>query len=304
LIPAIEMKAKFNVSTISWSELEPQATRYKTARIADEFNLATAASMKAALIIRTVDSHIAHRPADLQGLEWDHPAVVLRFTTAVTNLLGKLQVQPEWLHLAYEVEPYFDAHPQELPAFKRFLTEVKAELKKVSNASIGIVFGFDATKAHNQAFQELESICDHIAFDYYALRSQAGFSHVSAENPSFDIPLMLHFAGDRKVLLTEAGYASSHAVNGSNEKQKVFFERLFQEIAASKGQIAAVNVWSMNDMPIDIVQQVIDGYSLEVPGVVPFLSSLGIRTSNGTPKPAYSTLMNHFNALHETCSTQ
>ncbi len=299
LRPASDMGARLNVSTISWDELEPNPTQIKTRRVADEVGLASASGMTTALIIRTIDSTVAHRPHDLRGLPWDHPAVVSRFATAAKTLLAALSSQPKWIHIAYEVEPYLNAKPEEIAPFKRFAAAVTAELKTVSSASVGIVFGFDATKTSGRVFQQLESVCEHIAFDYYALRPQNGFSHRSAESPAYDVPLMLSFAGNRRVVLTEAGYSSSNDVQGSREKQSRFFSLLFQKVAASKGQIAAVNVWSMNDMPANVVQQVVNSYMLNVPGAAGFLSSLGIRNSKGQPKPAYAALQEAFSSLHD-----
>jgi hypothetical protein len=295
---AVRMGAKFNVSTISWSELEPAPRYISSQRIVDEVDLAAQNGMDVALILRTIDTSVAHRPSDIKTLAWDHPTVVSRFTSAAKTLLSRLPAQPRWLHLGYEVEPYLMANPQQVQPFKRFVSRVKAELKKTYGGSVGIVFGFDATKGNVSIFNELQSVCDHIAFDYYALRPQRGYMHVGEDGPIFDVPLMLSLAGNRTMLLTEVGYASSIEVNGSLDKQSRFYATLLDLVAGSKGQIAAVNVWSLNDMPREAVDQTILGYGLDVPGAAAFLSSLGIRYSSGTPKPTYSTVLAGFQELH------
>lgn len=298
--PASDIGAKFNVSTISWSELEPSPKVYSTKRMVDEFSAAASNGMEVALTVRTIDTGFAHRPSDLKGLAWDHPTVVSRYVAAVKAILAKVSKQPKWIHVGYEVEPYLLGYPAELAPFKRFVTSVAAELKKTSAASVGIVFGFDSTKGHNEIFRQLESVCAHVAFDYYALRPMSGYMHVGADSPTFDLPLMQYFAGDKKVLLTEVGYASSLEVNGGLDKQADYYTTLLDLVGKSKGQIAAVNVWSLNDMPLDIVTQTTQSYGLNVPGATAFLSSLGIRDSRGVPKPAYSPVLAAFGQFNLT----
>lgn len=302
IVPAVQMGSRFHVSTISWSELEPAPNFVSSQRIVEEVALAAGFGMDVALTIRTIDTSVAHRAPDLGILPWDHPLVVARFVKTVSTLLARLPAQPRWLHLGYEMEPYLIANPGETEPFRRFVAAASAELKKVTNASLGLTFGFDATKARANVFRQLESVCEHVAFDYYALRAQSGYKHIGEEMPDFDVPLMRDLAGNRKMLLTEVGYATHEAVNGGLEKQQRFYEALFAQVAASKGQIAAVNVWSLNDMSESAVNQTLLGYGLAQTGAREFLGSLGIRDSAGSPKPGYETVRSGFSDLHSSAS--
>jgi hypothetical protein len=287
LAAAMDLQPRFNVSTIAWDELEPSPGSYSVSRIVDEIKLADANGLSKALNIRTVDSGADRMPADLRGRAWDDPLVISRFAAAVNYLLGRLPSGVQWLHLAYEVEPYFSARPNAISSFRTFLGMSEAAIRPKTKASIGIIFGFDATKASNSVFSQLADLSDHIAFDYYDLKAATPYSHVSVTAPRFDVPTMLAMAGNKQVILTEVGFSTSTASGGGTGLQATFFQNVLDEVRKTRGQIAAVNVWSLNDLTLSLGNSAANYYGVNSSINVQFLTSLGLRTSMGVAKPAY-----------------
>jgi hypothetical protein len=104
-----------------------------------------------------------------------------------------------------------------------------------------------------------------------------------------DTLIMQSMARGRTILIPETGYSSNPGIGGGPDAQAAFFSALFSGLKG--GNFAAVNVWSLYDMPEEEVRNAQRAYRIEdVPGSGEFLSSLGLVTRDGSAKPSFSSI--------------
>lgn len=110
--------------------------------------------------------------------------------------------------------------------------------------------------------------------------------------PATDLPKMVALAGGRPVLLQECGYSASPLLNGSEANQSAFVFNVFSTWKKLQNKIAFVQFFAAHDFPPELVDSFMqyyllgdDKYSRE------FLSTLGFRKIDGTPRQAWSTLV-------------
>lgn len=290
LAPVTSIGGSFLSVSVDWNELEPQPYQYASSRVRDELRLAAKYRLTTVLSIRPVDNVRLSRPADLAARSWDDPVVQARFGAALDHLLTGLPPEVRWINIGYEVDPYFLSRPQEIAPYLRFFQAAKSRIKSRISLPVGMVFSFDVTRGNSYVFRAFESQCDHVSFNYYALKSASTFAHRSTAAPAFDALVMRSLARGRQILITETGYSSNPAVGGGVTAQAAFLSNLFSSLRGAPG-VAGISVWALNEMPDTEVRQALLAYGIEpIPGSVEFISGLGLLTRGGTTKPAYSTV--------------
>jgi hypothetical protein len=283
----------------TWAELEPRPGEFHLERIADELALGQKYGYRISFTLKIVDNVANGLPPDLAGLAWDDARVTTRLSALVDRVLRVLPARVEWINLGYEVEGYLGARPAEVGPFGRLVAAGKSRVRQQRpSLSVGVDFAFDSTRTGNAIFQALKPLCDHIAFDYYAQANQ--FTQRSPASPLSDVPLMIHFAEGRPIVLKEVGYSSGAASGASEEAQNTFFSNLFQALRNASGQVVGANVWAIQDMPAGMVESVMRSYGMGAnPAAESFLGTLGLNTTNAVPKPAWQTVtsaMSQFSA--------
>jgi hypothetical protein len=285
---SVQNNGRFLDIDATWSELEPSPGEFHFQRIQDELALGEEYGLQMSFTLKLIDNVVTGLPADLATLPWDDPRLTARLSTLLQRLIKMFPTQVKWLNLGYEVDGYFGSRRSEATVFGRLVASAKLLVQQQSaRVSVGIDFAFDSTRSSNDVLETLKPICDHIAFDYYA--QGPGFFQRDASSPSRDVPLMLHFAAGRPIILKEVGYSSGTATGSSVDTQRLFFANLVDALRKASGQIVGASVWSIQDMPPVVVDLVLNLYGLgSDPVAASFLASLGLVQTDNTAKPAWS----------------
>jgi hypothetical protein len=191
--------------------------------------------------------------------------------------------------LGYEVDAYLTQNPDQVEPYLLFLNEARTMGKGLlPTTSFGLVYSFDAVRASTAIYYWLAGFGDHVAFDYYNIGPD--FVERDPSSPAADLWLMRHFANGLPVLVNEVGFSSSPLLGGGPAAQQQFFQNFFAALQQNSGSFIGAVVWSMIDMPADVVAQAAAelGAASDA-NFVAFLGSLGISQSDGTPKPSWST---------------
>jgi hypothetical protein len=286
---SVALAAGSKILTVNapWSELESAPGVYNFDRVASELRLAANYNLPAILTIGSIFSGAPAMPADLNGTSWDNPVVASRFAAMLQALKSKVPTQTKWLNLGYEVDSYLSQNPSQISPYLTFLASVKPQAKSIFGISTGIAFSFDTTRASTAAFAQLQSVADHIAFDYYAVGSN--FQQRDPADVQVDLWLMNRLASGRPVIINEAGYSTAALTNSSNQRQATFFQNIFSSLQQRSGNIVSVTAWSLNDMPKPAIDSAIAGLAVPLtPTAEAYMGSLGLRDATGNPKPAWT----------------
>lgn len=292
LAPVVASGAKFLSLSIEWKSLEREPYRYSLERLRDEFKLLSTYDVDAVLNIRPIDNVRDLRPDDLAGRSWEDPETMMRFAAAVDAVLEDLPEQVRWINIGYEVDSYFLERPDEAVPYLKFFTFAADVVRRKTGRSVGTVFMFDVTRVYDGVFRVLEQTCDHVTFNYYALKPGDRYQHRAPQAPELDALIMRSMAKGRPILITEAGYSSHPVIGPGPDAQADFFSNLLA--ATDGGGFAAVNVWALFDLPEAEARHAQSLYRLDhVVGSGEFLSSLGLITADGNPKPSLGAVINH-----------
>jgi hypothetical protein len=275
-----------NIDT-TWSELEPVAGSYNFTRVLRLMSLADAQGLQVMLNIATVDTFMFWTPPDLGGRSIGDAVVSARFQALLRRLAPQIRPNVEYVHLANEVDIYLSEQPR-IAEFRSFFSGGAAALKQLRpELSIGFVSAYNNTRRTDAIFQAIKDLGDHTAFTYYPLGDQ--YAHRKPAAPAVDVPDMVRLAGGRAVVLSEIGYSSSPAVNGSDLKQQEFYNSVFAALKRVGNRVAVANFLFMNELPATSVRALSEYYGPAAdPRFIAYVGTLGLHDSTGAPKAAWA----------------
>lgn len=285
-------RAQFN--SYGWgSALESQPGTFTVTRVADDAATGNSAGFIKLLVgLQAINTVPRDVPSDLASAAWDSTAMRGRFKALLDQLAPGLQGKVTYLSIGNEVDVYL-ANTGEWAAYKVFLDDVAAYARtKWPGVKVGTTLTFGGAKAYPAEAAQLTSACDVLIFTYYPLGAR--FVPLPATSPATDLPAMVALAGDRPVVVQEFGYPADAATLGSSEKAQADFIRsgfsTWAAIDASK--MPFLNVFLLHDFDEATVNTFATYYGLPSnPNFKAYLGSLGLRKNDGTPKEAWTALV-------------
>lgn len=272
----------------TWWEMERSQGAYNFGKIDSWVQAATKQKVDLAFTVRVIDTVRLDLPDDLAGRKMDDPVVLQRFGSFIRALTARFGGRVKWLHIGNEIDTYLAFQPADaIPAFRKlYSTGVAAARGINSSLSIGTVFAYPTTRRNDSIFQSVNSLMDHVAFTYYPLNDN--YLQRDAAVASTDIADMVRLAGSRKLVLTEVGYASSAAANGSETGQAAFYKAVLSALQTNSGVVSAANFFTLLDPPASSVDSAAAYYGTQGRADFKgFLGSLGLVTTAGQVKPAW-----------------
>jgi hypothetical protein len=264
-----------------WSTLEPAPRRFHLRDVAAIVQgVSSTPAMRILAIPAAVETTRRSVPPDLRAAAWDSRRMIGRYRSLLRRLAPDLSRQVRYLSIANEADVYFSAHPDELPAFRRFARAAIAELhRRAPWVKVGVTVTYAGlTSAHPAIARSLAKLGDATILTYYPLAGSYRMLPPSA--PRRDVPRMVHLAHGRALVVQEAGYATARRLGGSPAAQAEFVRNVFASADRFPGAIPFISFYSLFDLPArDCADR-----SPEVA----FLCSLGLHYRNGHPKPAWA----------------
>jgi hypothetical protein len=97
---------------------------------------------------------------------------------------------------------------------------------------------------------------------------------------------------DQSIWLTELGYQAGEKHCGSSPvKQARFYHEFFRAWDKHQDHIQMAMINWLHDQPSSQVEEWTQYYGLAAPAFAEFLATLGLRTSDGTDKPAWRQIL-------------
>lgn len=179
---------------------------------------------------------------------------------------------------------YARAHPSRPPA-----------------AVVGVTVGSAALSSPSKEIAGLVAASDVAIVTYYPLDSSWQArppTLVPDDLDALDETLSVD-AGDggdaappKPIFVQEIGYPSAADNASSTDQQNAFFQQLFQALATRRGRFPFLAINGLHDAPPGACQN--EATALGAPASAPAIAarcSLGLRSADGTAKPAYATVL-------------
>lgn len=245
------------------------------------------------LTLVVVDRAVDHRPAPVAGEPWNAPATLDAMKAAIDLLFSSTGDEVRYLTLGRDADVYLAEHPDERPGFVAFTKEAAAYAKGHPDApkelSVGVALTTAAPK-DEIAFQDLVDPQDVIAYSYFP--GLGTFEPGAASGVAATVTQIADLAGQKPILLQEAGFASDAAAGGSEDAQQKFFATLFGAVTTRRQTFALVNVSELHDAPDAACAAWAEQQGEPPDGpLAAYACSLGLFRDDGTPRPAWSAVL-------------
>lgn len=274
---------------ITWSMIEPSPNVYSTAVLQPTNTLLPQSGLSLSLMIAVINTSLRDMPSDLNTLAFDDPKVIARFETMLDQVFAAIpNVELVSLGIGNEIDGYLTTSTQ-WTQYANFYATVSAYARsKRSGLKVGVqgtLYGMLANKA---AFQALGNVSDVFLVSYYPLNSDSTVKDPSVVNG--DLNNLAAAFSSKPIQIREAGYPTGSVVNSSVDLQASFVNNLFAAWDQQASNIQYLCVTRLKDKTDAEIANDSQYYGITDPRILNFIQTLGLRTSDGTNKPAMSAL--------------
>lgn len=288
---AKEAGISFVQLTPGWDDIEPVNGTYNDPQ--ENLDAATVfyslEGLRVALSVSPLDTNIDRLPADLKGKPFNDPAVIDRYDEMMNATLSKLDnVTLLDVSIGNEVDVSLGKDDARWAQYTDFYRQTKDYIKASHpNMTVGVKATFyGLTRDNVEHLQKLNENSDVILVTYSPHDLDFTVRDPSAVKQDFDNICALY--PGKEIYFLEAGYPSSPLLNSSDEKQAEFINQTFAAWDEHKDQIKVINFVYMHDVSQSQLDTMVKYYGLNDPKFAAYLGTLGLRTSDGKDKPAWT----------------
>lgn len=278
-----------------WSEMEPSKSKFTMDHPLGGSKYALEQGMDKGnyLGIQLINTVKREVPADLEKTDWDDPMMIARFENLVAAIAAE-NMPVKAISIGNEVDIYFEQHPQELDAYVHFLNSARPVLRKYfPNVRVGTTVTFEGLKkGRAEMISRLVDASDIIYFTYYPV---IDLKPLPVSDAPEHLEMMTKAARGKQVVLQEINYPASEYLGSGNEEQSEFFEIVLPYLQKSE-QIEASFIFALHDFSPPTCDMLIGYYGATAwpeeyqRGFREFICTLGLRYSDGKPRPSYDTV--------------
>ena len=283
---------------LPWSLLEPTPQSIDASWI-NALNLAYAPrALHVMLTVPTIDTVSLLVPSDLSSgldsgaLAFDDPSVIQRFQAVLDQVLKTAdpKLSLDYFVVGNEVNIYLATKPDAFwQSYKVFIDQARSFIQsKRPNTRVGINVAFNGAASQKAKIQALMGNQDVCFVSYYLNGND--FGSAQANDLAVDVPEMLALCGDKPVVLKEFGYPTGVTGN-SLDGQAKFVGDFFQIWDQQSARIPYVVISRMFDGKLTDCEAQATSYGFGGnQQFIQFLCTLGFRTYDDQPKPAWDRL--------------
>ncbi len=251
---------------------------------------------KIAFTIANVHMEELQMPEYLRGRPFDDPYVLERWELFLKGFLDRFGSYIDYLSIGNEVDWYFSEHKAQFPGYVKFVARASKVVRQAApHVRLGTVLRWNSLEPW---WSQLEPQLDYLGVTYYAPVSMFGRGRetpLDSNSPAYFAAALAHVletAGRKKVLITELGCASAPEVNSSPEIQAEFIRRFFRWLDNHRSRIIGVIWEGYQDWNYErtktALEPLLSPELLNNESFMRFLTSLGLRYEDGSPKPGWT----------------
>jgi hypothetical protein len=233
-------------------------------------------------------------PSDIQFTGFSDPDVVSRFVTFSETLLERYKSTVKYLVIGNEVDIYLATYPEHITDFKALVEAVA----RVSDVPVGTELAIHSVvQSKTQDIAQKVIAGDMVFYTLYPTGENFSFGG-DVEDAADYFDAMFTLAGTKKIAVVETSWSSSPNLESSEETQARYITELFQILTQNRDRIEFLMWITLYD---SIPQQCEESAKFFVTGVndqilndstlmgrfAEFMCYLGLRSADGTPKPAW-----------------
>jgi hypothetical protein len=231
-------------------------------------------------------------PPDLAGADFSNPVVRAAFQNFALRIAKDFH--PRYLGLASEINTYADAFPHDFPNFLSLYRETYQKIKAESpDTQVFVTFqwedinNYDVTGAGRGAttkWEEIEAFEPDL--DLWAISSYPFVAFSSAADIPDDYYSPLLERTKKPLAVAEGGFGSVYMppAHGTPQDQVLYLNSIHDQIGK---RLAFWIYLVLDDFNMDSYQSALQSQGQgDKVNTLSFFSVLGLRTRNGTPKPA------------------
>lgn len=230
-------------------------------------------------------------PPDLAFAGFDDEEIARRWSAYLLSSLEVLPGRTSWITIHTEgVLEYFDAHPDEQPAFCDLLADGIASLKSAApDIAVGAYWRYE--NDDDDLFA-----CVNRATDFVAVATILNPPQDELADFPEVVEHYLDLAGDKPLGLVEIGWPSSAGVGSSDAAQVAFVEQLGAVLSAHADRIAFASYYSLYDEDRAVMEQVAlelfgDLESEAAQSFLAWITTLGLHREDGSAKPGWDAFI-------------
>ena len=268
-----------------WQEIEDK----ENIALLKLFNtLFSAKEIPVVLTLNPLDTLNNQIPDDLKGMRFDDPRFLMRYKMFANRALEMLSdVELVSLSVGNEVNILLGDDADLWQQYTAFFIQAKEHLKQARpDVPVGVKLTFHAFREHRDRVDRIIAASDLVMITYYPLKDG---SVIATDAIRSEIEQLVAAYPNKSIQLNEVGYPSSRQLQSSPAKQAEFVSQVFTTWDANP-QIELVTFVWLNDIAPAEVRKLRQTYGNGNPIFVKVLSTLGLRTHDGTPKPAFLRL--------------
>jgi hypothetical protein len=264
--------------------------------IRSQVNLAWQNGLDAIFVVDPLNGldrkEFAGLPADLAGADFGNPVV----RTAYRNFALRLarDFHPHYLGLASEINTYADAYPKDFPNFLSLYRETYAQIKTESPATqVFVTFQWEDLNRYDlngpergasTKWEEIEAFEPDL--DLWVISSYPFVAFPSAADPPADYYSRLLDRTKKPLAVGEGGFESAGVppARGTPQDQVIYLNAIHDQIGK---RLAFWIYLVLDDFNMDSYKPYLESQGqADKVETLRFFSTLGLRTRDGTPKPA------------------
>lgn len=282
------------VVPLDWWDIETGPGRYEPAvnflAIADAYY--SRLGIPIHIAIRPVHTNQKVLPADLQDLPLDNPKVISRFNLLLDWMATQLpNAEVTTIVIGAEVDVFAWGSSDRWREWIAFYSAVAPHARERFG---GAQISCETTHAAfvGKDLQHLRSMHRHsdvIGVSYYPLSEGLG-TVKPLETIRADFALALAAVPDKPLVYYQIGYPSSDKLGGSVELQADFVSRVFEVWDEYADRVRMVNFQWMHETPPYGVDEFSRYYQNDDDNFRAFVGSIGLKSWEGEPKPAWERL--------------
>ncbi len=276
-----------------WDTLEPSPGTYDVSGFLEGIRYLADRGFDAMVTLQVIDTLRRRVPEDLADVPFDAPEMQERFRALFDNLLPGLGRTVRFLSIGNEVDPYLH-HSGQWTAYRTFLDRAIAHVhERAPWIRVGVTCTFiGAVSASVLGVAFLNQGTDVYVITYYPFTAPFDGSYAVSgpAAPHVDFPRILELAGRKPVVLQEVGYPASELF-ASEVRQADFVRNVFAAWRSSGRRIPFLSFFQMHDFPQEVMRSAGEYYNeSNADRIRAFISTLGLRTCDGTPRLAWRAL--------------
>ncbi len=253
----------------------------------------TAHDRRVLVNLAVVDRLADHRPAALADAAWNAPQTMDAIHQALDTVFEAGGAAVRFVTFGRDVDLYLAAHPIERSAFVAFAKEACAYARGHTGAApdlaVGVAFSPAAPKSEPSFAQLLEAE-DIVAFSYFP--GLGTFEPDATSGAVTTISGLADAALGKPVVLQAAGAPTDALAGGSEATQQAFFAALFGAIGVHRSSFALAAVTELHDAPSPTCAGWVASQGEPPDGpFAAYACSLGVMNADGTPKPAWGSVI-------------